>query len=118
MDVEKDPVNGGAAAAASGQQKPPAPPHTNSFTVPLSNGTDASTNGAATSADEAVPAPPPHRSSPSSPVQSEAEQAESFKNDGNKFFKAGDYKHAIEFYTKGGSPTNTETQFFSVEMRV
>ncbi|KAK4668820.1 uncharacterized protein QC764_710820 [Podospora pseudoanserina] len=100
MDVEKDPVNGGAAAAASGQQKPTAFPHTNSFTVPLSNGTDASANGAATPADEAVPAPPPHRSSPSSPVQSEAEQAESFKNDGNKFFKAGDYKHAIEFYTK------------------
>ncbi|KAK0748844.1 hypothetical protein B0T21DRAFT_357372 [Apiosordaria backusii] len=101
MDVDKEPVNGGAAPAASSQQKPSAPPHTNSFTVPVANGADASTNGpAAAPADEAVPAPPPHRSSPSSPVQSEAEQAESFKNDGNKFFKAGDYKHAIEFYTK------------------
>jgi hypothetical protein len=36
-------------------------------------------------------------------VQTEAEQAESFKNEGNKFFKAGDYTHAIEFYTKGES---------------
>ncbi|KAK4200573.1 hypothetical protein QBC40DRAFT_173740 [Triangularia verruculosa] len=99
MDADKETMNG-AASAASSQQKPSAPPHNNSFTVPVANGADASPNGAGTPADEAVPAPPPHRSSPSSPVQSEAEQAESFKNDGNKFFKAGDYKHAIEFYTK------------------
>jgi DnaJ family protein C protein 7 len=62
------------------------------------NGVEPQTNGVA---DEAVPAPPPHRSQPSSPVQTDAEQAESFKNDGNKFFKAADYAHAIEFYTKG-----------------
>jgi DnaJ family protein C protein 7 len=64
------------------------------------NGGDASANGAA---DEAVPPPPPHRSQRASPVQTDAEQAESFKNEGNKFFKAGDYTHAIEFYTKGES---------------
>jgi DnaJ family protein C protein 7 len=113
MDVDKEPVNGGNPSSSSSspppqppqqppqyqQQKTPiVPSHTNSFTVPVTNGTDASTNG---TADEAVPPPPPHRSQPSSPVQSEAEQAESFKNDGNKFFKAGDYTHAIEFYTKG-----------------
>ncbi|KAL2181954.1 uncharacterized protein P884DRAFT_190934 [Thermothelomyces heterothallicus CBS 202.75] len=107
MDVEKETVNGGNPSSPPSQpppyqQQPPPRPanpssHQNSFTVPVANGTDASVNGAA---DEAVPPPPPHRSQPSSPVQSEAEQAESFKNEGNKFFKAGDYTHAIEFYTK------------------
>lgn len=115
MDVDKEPVVNGTNANPSSpspqpqqQQAPPQyqksqsmPSHTNSFTVPVTNGVDASkTNGAT---DEAVPPPPPHRSQPSSPVQSEAEQAESFKNEGNKFFKAGDYTHAIEFYTKGRS---------------
>ncbi|KAK4242419.1 hypothetical protein C8A03DRAFT_40234 [Achaetomium macrosporum] len=109
MDVDKEPVNG--ATPSSPPQQPPQQPHpqkqrhsnppshTNSFTMPVPNGVDASasTNGAA---DEAVPPPPPHRSQRSSPVQTDAEQAESFKNEGNKFFKAGDYTHAIEFYTK------------------
>lgn len=108
MDVEKEPVNGGNPSSPppqpQQQQQPPRPSnppsHQNSFTVPVTNGVDASTNGVA---DEAVPAPPPHRSQPSSPVQTDAEQAESFKNEGNKFFKAGDYTHAVEFYTKGES---------------
>lgn len=113
MDVDKEPVNGGNPSSPSPQtqqqqqqqqqyqQRPSNPPsHQNSFTVPVTNGAEASTNGVA---DEAVPAPPPHRSQPSSPVQSEAEQAEAFKNEGNKFFKAGDYTHAVEFYTKGES---------------
>ncbi|KAL2155876.1 hypothetical protein VTH82DRAFT_618 [Thermothelomyces myriococcoides] len=115
MDFEKETVNGGNPSSPPSQpppppyeeQPPPPPPpprsanppssHQNSFTVPVTNGTDASTNGPA---DEEVPPPPPHRSQPSSPAQSEAEKAESFKNEGNKFFKAGDYAHAIEFYTK------------------
>ncbi|KAK3989532.1 DnaJ subfamily C member 7 [Cladorrhinum sp. PSN332] len=94
MDVDKDLANG-----QQPQVKPSPPPHANSFTVPIPNGVDASTktNGAA---DEFVPAPPPHRSQPSSPVQTEAEQAESFKNEGNKLFKAGDYLRAVEYYTK------------------
>ncbi|SPQ26068.1 7b963a06-a7a8-48b9-85b6-6ad3ccded636 [Thermothielavioides terrestris] len=106
MDADKAPVNGGHPASPPQPQpqpqyhpqKPANPPsHTNSFAVPVPNGTEASTNGVA---DAAGPVPPPHRSQPSSPVQTEAEQAESFKNEGNKFFKAGDYTHAIEFYTK------------------
>ncbi|KAK4106734.1 TPR-like protein [Parathielavia hyrcaniae] len=111
MDVDKEPVNGGHSSTPAAPppqpqpqqqqqqpQRPSSPPsHQNSFTVPVTNGADATTNG---TDDEAVPAPPPHRSQPSSPVQSESEQAESFKNEGNKFFKAGDYTHAVEFYTK------------------
>ncbi len=109
MDVDKEPVNGGVNPSPSPPpqqqpqqqqpQRPSNPPsHQNSFTVPVQNGVEPQTNGVA---DEAVPAPPPHRSQPSSPVQTDAEQAESFKNEGNKFFKAADYAHAIEFYTKG-----------------
>ncbi|GAB1320770.1 hypothetical protein MFIFM68171_10980 [Madurella fahalii] len=108
MDVDKEPVNGGKPSSPPPpppqqqfqRQKspPPAPPsHSNSFTVPVTNGVDSSANGGK---DEVVPPPPPHRSQPSSPVQTEAEKAESFKNEGNKFFKAGDYNRALEFYTK------------------
>ncbi|KAK4232164.1 hypothetical protein QBC38DRAFT_506240 [Podospora fimiseda] len=93
MDADKDLANG-----QQPQVKPSPPPHANPFTVPIPNGADASTK--ANGADEFVPAPPPHRSQPSSPVQTEAEQAESFKNEGNKLFKTGDYLRAVEYYTK------------------
>lgn len=119
MDVDKEPVNGGNPSPPPPPQPqqqqfqrqkspPPAPPsHSNSFTVPVANGVDSATNG---THDEAVPPPPPHRSQPSSPVQQEAEQAESFKNEGNKFFKAGDYTRALEFYTKGEWATRHSTR--------
>lgn len=50
-----------------------------------------------------VPPPPAHKSGPSSPVQEAltAEDAEAFKLAGNKFFKAKEYKKAIEEYSKG-----------------
>ncbi|KAK3692434.1 hypothetical protein B0T22DRAFT_13649 [Podospora appendiculata] len=103
MDVDKEPVvNGGTPSSPPPQQKPSAPSNTNSFTVPVPAGPDAATNGAVngSAADGAVPAPPPHRSQPSSPVQSTAEEAEKFKNEGNRFFKEGNYTKAIELYTK------------------
>jgi DnaJ homolog subfamily C member 7 len=73
------------------------PPQTNmpgSFDFPQTNGTKANGEG---------PAPPPHKS-PTSPVPAPAptpEDAEAFKTAGNKLYKAGDYKKAIEEYTKG-----------------
>ncbi|KAK3380335.1 hypothetical protein B0T24DRAFT_190796 [Lasiosphaeria ovina] len=84
------------------QQQSPKPPtpQTGSFTftVPIPNGAEpAAADG---SADEAVPTPPPHRSQPSSPVQTDAQQAESFKNEGNKSFRDKDYPRAIELYSK------------------
>jgi DnaJ family protein C protein 7 len=107
MDVDKEPVNGGTPsspppqphpqAQSSPQKKPSAPTQSNSFMVPVTNGQDASVNGAAA---ERVPTPPPHRSQPSSPVQNAAEEAESLKNEGNKFFKMKDYARAIDFYSK------------------
>ncbi|KAK4151772.1 hypothetical protein C8A00DRAFT_16871 [Chaetomidium leptoderma] len=119
MDVDKEPVNGGKPSSpppAQTQPPPPPPPQQQQqrasnpppphHTVPVTNGADASANGVA---DEAVPTPPPHRSQPSSPVRTDAEQAESFKNEGNKFFKAGDYTHAMEFYTKGESTPTSAT---------
>jgi len=83
------------------------PSRTNSFNTPTPNGAEPTTNGAA--ADEVVPPPPPHRVTPSSPVMSDAEQAEAFKNKGNDAFKAGNYTQAIEFYTKAVvlQPTNS-----------
>lgn len=45
--------------------------------------------------EERSPTPPPHRSS------SNADEADSFKLAGNKFFKDGNYTRAIEEYNKG-----------------
>ncbi|EGO57868.1 hypothetical protein NEUTE1DRAFT_122217 [Neurospora tetrasperma FGSC 2508] len=107
--MEFDNKENGAASAASppppphkqqpqdqqAQQKPTPPAHGSTFTVPMSNGADAAQTN-----DGEVPTPPPHRSQPTTPVQSPAEQAEGFKNEGNKFFKAKDYNQAIAHYTK------------------
>jgi DnaJ family protein C protein 7 len=73
------------------------PPQTNipgTFESPKTNGTKA--NGEA-------PAPPPHKTPttpPAAPAPT-AEDAETFKTAGNKLYKAGEYKKAIEEYTKG-----------------
>lgn len=107
MDIDKEPPNGGSPSPPPPQPQSPAaqpvsqpPPQTsNSFTVPITNGA----NGQGNSSDSDVPVPPPHKSQPSSPTQTAADDAETFKNEGNKFFKAKDYIRAIEFYTKGGS---------------
>ena len=110
MDVDKEPVNGATPVSPppqaptpplKQQPKPSPPAHSNSFTVPVTNGAEASTNGAP--AEEKVPQPPPHRSQPVSPVQTPAEEAETYKNEGNKYFKLKDYGRAVEFYTKGMS---------------
>jgi DnaJ family protein C protein 7 len=50
------------------------------------------------------PIPPLHKSNPTSPVPDAAptaEQAEAFKTAGNKYYKAKEYKKAVEEYTKG-----------------
>jgi DnaJ family protein C protein 7 len=60
------------------------------------------TNGSA--AQEEPPIPPPHKSNPTSPAAPAPptpEEAEAFKAAGNKFYKAKEYKKAIEEYTKG-----------------
>ena len=77
------------------QQQPPLQ-QAASFTVPITNG---GTTSPPPQGD--IPVPPPHKSQPSSPKPSPAEEAESFKNLGNKFFKEKNYARAIEEYTKG-----------------
>ncbi|KAB5523024.1 small glutamine-rich tetratricopeptide repeat-containing protein A [Coniochaeta sp. 2T2.1] len=125
MDIDTEPVANGAGSTPSSptpqpqqQQQPASQPKLNkSFTVPLNTKTDSEnnanqnqtngTNGTngkdvidLTKDDDDVPAPPPHRSSPPSPAQTAAEDAETFKNEGNKYFKAKEYTKAIEYYTK------------------
>ena len=76
------------------------PPQSNmpgSFDTPKTNGVNGSTNGEG-------PVPPPHKSNPTSPAPPApptAEEAEAFKTTGNKFYKAKEYKKAIEEYSKG-----------------
>jgi DnaJ family protein C protein 7 len=118
MDIDSEPVNGGTTPSSPAQASQPASQpkpvqHSKSFTVPLNTKTEAEnapngtngTNGSPvidlTKEDEDVPQPPPHRSAPQSPAQTAAEDAETFKNEGNKYFKAKEYTKAIEYYTKG-----------------
>ena len=120
MDIDTEPVANGAGSTPSSpgpqsqQQQPASQPKANkSFTVPLNTKTDSEnnanqangTNGKdvidLTKDEDEVPAPPPHRSAPQSPAQTAAEDAETFKNEGNKYFKAKEYTKAIEYYTKG-----------------
>lgn len=46
--------------------------------------------------EEDSPPPPPHQATATS-----ADEADSFKLAGNKFFKDGNYRRAIEEYNKG-----------------
>jgi DnaJ family protein C protein 7 len=91
MDVESEGPNG-APASPSPQTSMPG-----SFDSPKINGTNGTPNGEG-------PVPPPHKSNPTSPAPVAAptpEEAEAFKTAGNKFYKAKEYKKAIEEYTKG-----------------
>lgn len=76
-----------AAQKAGGSQTPPA------------------TNGSSSPKGDDAPAPPPHKTDPNSPPPTPADEAEIFKNFGNKFFKEKDYRRAIEEYSKGGLVT-------------
>ncbi|KAI1813937.1 TPR-like protein [Poronia punctata] len=90
MDVDKE-------NSAQPPSSPPSQPP-KSFTVPISSPTP--TNGPKPQSNGEGPAPPPHRSNPSSPVPSDAEQAENYKSLGNKSFKDKQYKKAIKEYSQ------------------
>lgn len=91
MDVDKE------NSAQSPSSPPPPQQPTKSFTVPI----NSPTNGTKPESNGEGPAPPPHRSNPSSPVPSDAEQAENYKSLGNKSFKERQYKKAIKEYSQG-----------------
>jgi DnaJ homolog subfamily C member 7 len=89
MDIDQEPpVNGDATP-----EPPNASAQTN-FAVPISNGTNHEEN-------EPAPTPPPHKTNPSSPQPTPADEAESYKAAGNRFFKEKNYAKAIEQYSKG-----------------
>ena len=93
MDFELEGANGAPSSP---------PPQTNilgSFDTPRTTSANGMVNG-----ETFGPVPPPHRSNPTSPTPVAAptpEDAEAFKTAGNKFYKAKEYKKAIEEYTKG-----------------
>ena len=88
MDVDSEPVNG-ARSTTPPNQKANAQAN---FSVPIPNGS---------SHDDGAPPPPPHKSNPGSPTITPEEDAESYKNAGNRFFKDKNYQKAIEQYSKG-----------------
>ncbi|KAI0408753.1 hypothetical protein F4802DRAFT_364711 [Xylaria palmicola] len=90
MDVDKE------NSAQPPSSPPPPPQPQKSFTVPITS----SANGSKSEPNGEGPAPPPHRSNPSSPVPSDAEQAENYKSLGNKSFKDRQYKKAIKEYSQ------------------
>ncbi|KAI8949557.1 hypothetical protein F4801DRAFT_394773 [Xylaria longipes] len=89
MDVDKE-------NSSQPPSSPPPPQPQKSFTVPI----NSPTNGSKPDLNGEGPAPPPHRSNPSSPVPSDAEQAENYKSLGNKSFKDRQYKKAIKEYSQ------------------
>lgn len=91
MDIDCEGLNGTPTSP------PPQSSMPGSFDTPKTNGVTGSTNGEG-------PVPPPHKSNPTSPTPvapPTAEEAEAFKTTGNKFYKAKEYKKAIEEYSKG-----------------
>lgn len=66
---------------------------------PTTNGV----NGEKHEEQDQRPAPPPHKSTttPPPPPEIRPEEAEKFKAEGNKYYKAGKYAAAIEEYGKG-----------------
>lgn len=85
--------------AAAPEPPKPAPP-------PKANGT-AGMNGEG-------PVPPPHKSNPTSPTPVPmADNAESFKAAGNRYYKAKDYRKAIEEYTKAVEAEPTSATYLS-----
>jgi DnaJ family protein C protein 7 len=107
MDIDSDPHAQPATTPATTESMPGA----------FNGAADVNMNGVNGPAadkkdrDEEAPTPPPHKSTPTSPVAPPAptpEDAEAFKNAGNTYYKAREYKRAIEEYTKGmPSPTST-----------
>ncbi|KAM0299536.1 hypothetical protein HYE67_007612 [Fusarium culmorum] len=87
MDVDSEPVSG---ARSTTPPNPKANAQAN-FSVPIPNGS---------SHDDGAPPPPPHKSNPGSPTITPEEDAESYKNAGNRFFKEKNYYKAIEQYSK------------------
>lgn len=93
MDLDHEQPNGAPSSSP--------PPNINeSVDLPKTNGVNGTPS-------EEGPVPPPHKSnttSPAAPPALTAEDAEAFKTAGNKFYKAKEYKKAIEEYTKGNNP--------------
>ena len=93
MDVDP-PSSAATPSSPPRQESPPAAEQTGEQTPPA-------TNGSSSPKKEDAPAPPPHTSDPNSPPPTPADEAEVFKNLGNKFFKERNYRRAIEEYSKG-----------------
>lgn len=93
MDIDP-PSSAAAPSSPPRQESPPAADKTGEETPPA-------TNGSSSPKKEDAPAPPPHTTDPNSPPPTPADEAEIFKNLGNKFFKERDYRRAIDEYSKG-----------------
>jgi DnaJ family protein C protein 7 len=97
MDVDSE------SPQATPVSPPPQSKMAGGFDTPKANGSNGASSGVSAGNGEG-PVPPPHKSNPTSPAPAAAptpEEAEAFKNAGNKFYKSKDYIKAIEEYTKG-----------------
>lgn len=92
------------AASSPPYVAPTSPPPQTNIPGAFENPKPAPKANGTSGMDGEGPVPPPHRSNPTSPEPSSAptpEDAEAFKTAGNRFYKAREYKKAIEEYTKG-----------------
>ncbi|CZR54448.1 related to tetratricopeptide repeat protein 2 [Phialocephala subalpina] len=108
MDIDSE----GGLPVAAPTSPPPQANVPGSFETPTSK-----TNGTTSPKEKAQegPVPPPHKSNPTSPTpatSSAADEAEAFKAAGNKFYKAKEYKKAIDEYTKGKDTSNSLSEYW------
>lgn len=82
---------------------PETPPTVNSTPGAFPSGANGVNGDKHDDDNDQRPTPPPHRTPASPPPQPEArpEDAERFKAEGNKYYKAGKYAAAIDEYSKG-----------------
>jgi DnaJ family protein C protein 7 len=100
MDIDYEGQNGAPSSPLPQNNIP------GSFDTPKTNGT----------MNREGPVPPPHKSGPTSPVPVAtpiSEDAEAFKTAGNKFYKAREYKKAIEEYTKAVEAQPTSATYLN-----
>ncbi|KAK2074376.1 hypothetical protein P8C59_008584 [Phyllachora maydis] len=109
MDADKESFKTGSSSPPQQQQPLPVPPlsQSNSFTVPVTkpangaNGANSVHGSSASPGDETgdnAPPPPPHRDS-SSPIPDPTEEAERFKDEGNRaaaHMSAGNWPEALD----------------------
>jgi DnaJ family protein C protein 7 len=111
LSAMSEPVQGSPRPAANPDAmdidpERPSSVRENSTSMPGAFQAGNGVNGESRAQEPRPPTPPPHKSAPTSPAATAPtpEDAEEWKNTGNKYYKEGNYRQAIVEYTRGLLP--------------